>query len=483
MPAVRVRFAPSPTGQLHIGGARTALFNYLFARNQGGTFVLRIDDTDLLRSKEEHTAELLSALKWLGLQWDEGPYFQTRRAALYQKEAFRLLKEGKAYHCYCSTEELEAGRKKARAEGRAYLYPGHCRHLSEAKKQAFINEGRKPVVRITTPDKGRTVVQDLVRGEVCFENSDLDDFIIVKANGLPAYNFASVLDDLDLEISHVIRAEEHLPNTPRQIVIARALGDRLPCFAHVPMILAPDRSKLSKRHGATSVEEFRDLGYLPEALVNYMALLGWSPGENREFFSLKEAALLFELEKVNKTAAIYDTAKLTWMNSQYIMQMEAEQLTALARPWFAKAKLTVEPLSKEELDYLQQVIQALRTRARTLKELAEAADYFYRSDFNYDEKAVKKAFKKEGAEEVLELLTNELKNLEPYEPQAVEKLFQRLGEKHQLSAGRLIQPARVALTGRLGGPELKVIICLLGQKESVLRLKRAQAFVEKELKA
>ncbi len=478
MSDVRVRFAPSPTGELHIGGARTALFNYLFARRVGGTFVLRIDDTDLERSREDFIDKLMSAMKWLGLDWDEGPYYQSQRLDLYRSEAEKLIEEGKAYRCYCSIEELRAGREQARKENRAYLYPGNCRNLDAGQEQAFQAEGRKPVVRIRIPDQGQTVVTDLVRGKVSFENSDLDDFIIVKSNGIPTYNFASVVDDLQLKITHIIRAEEHLSNTPRQIICAEALGLEMPVFAHVPMILAPDRSKLSKRHGATSVEEFRDKGYLPEALVNYMTLLGWSPGGDRELFSLEESIKSFELEKVNKTAAIYDTTKLTWMNSHYIRDAGIKRLTNFARPFFEKENLIGSSLSENDEAYLREVLEAVRERARTLPELADAAAYFYLEDFAYDEKGIKKAFLKENVQETLKRLSDELKCLEPFSAETAEKLFQDLSEEMQLSAGKLIQPARLALTGRLGGPGLFVIIELLGRDKTVERLERARLFIK-----
>jgi len=475
---VRVRFAPSPTGELHIGGARTALFNYLFARRVGGTFVLRIDDTDLERSREDYIDKLMSAMKWLGLDWDEGPYYQSQRLDLYRREVNRIVEEGKAYRCYCSIEELQAGREQARKENKTYLYPGKCRNLTAEEEKDLQAEGRNAVIRIRVPDQGQTVVDDVVRGKVSFENIDLDDFIIVKSNGIPTYNFASVVDDLQLKITHIIRAEEHLSNTPRQIICAKALGLEMPVFAHVPMILAPDRSKLSKRHGATSVEEFRDDGFLPEALVNYMTLLGWSPGGDRELFNLEESIASFELEKVNKTAAIYDTTKLTWMNSHYIRECSIDRLIQFARPFFEKEELIENSLSENELTYLRAVLEAVRERARTLPELADAAAYFYLDDFVYDEKGIKKAFLKEGAVEILKRQAADLKQLEPFNAEAAEQLFHDLSEEMELSAGKLIQPARLALTGRMGGPGLFEIISLLGREKTVKRLEKAISFID-----
>lgn len=484
MTDIRVRFAPSPTGELHIGGARTALFNYLFARRNGGTFVLRIDDTDLERSKEEYIDKLMEAMKWLGLEWDEGPVYQSQRVSEYLSAVNRLLTEKKAYRCYCSVEELTAGRELARKENRAYLYPGTCRSLSPDAEQIKLKEGIKPVVRLLTPDDGETVVKDLIRGEVCFDNSGLDDFIILKSNGQPTYNFASVVDDLQLKISHVIRAEEHLSNTPRQLLCALALGYELPAFAHVSMILAPDRSKLSKRHGATSVEEFRSLGFLPEALINFMALLGWSPGageEGSDIFNLTQMIELFSLEKVGKTAAVYDTEKLTWMNGQYIRDCKLEKLTEEARPFFVKHGFLPETASEDELQYLTKVIALVRERAKTLLELADLSFYLYGDGFSYDQKALEKVFKKEGAANILQDIAELLQELNTFDRHSTESLFNDYCVNNEIPVGKVIQPVRLAVTGLGGGPGLFEIMELLGQEKTVRRLIRATAYIRDEL--
>lgn len=481
MSDVRVRFAPSPTGELHIGGARTALFNYLFIRRIGGTFVLRIDDTDLERSKEDYIDKLMASMSWLGLDWDEGPYYQSKRLDQYSGEAEKLLTEGKAYRCYCSIDELASGRETAKKENRSYLYPGTCRNLTAEEEKKFLNEGRKPVIRLRIPETGTTLVKDEIRGIVSFENSDLDDFIIIKSNGLPTYNFASVVDDLQLNITHIIRAEEHLSNTPRQQLCAVALGYEMPIFAHVPMILAPDRSKLSKRHGATSVEEFRDQGFLPEALINYITLLGWSPGGDKEIFSLDESIQTFSLQKVNKTAAIYDTAKLTWMNSHYIREYDLDQLAGAALPFFQKKGLIEDKPGKEELDYYKKVLETVRERAKTLVELADASTYFYDDQFTYDQKGVKKAFTKADVSDLLRHAAQELEALDSFSGTDAEKTFESLCEKLELSAGRLIQPTRLAITGRMGGPGLFDIMNLLGREKTVERLKSAAEYIDKEL--
>ena len=477
MPEVRVRFAPSPTGELHIGGARTALFNYLFVRAAGGTFVLRIDDTDLERSRSDYIDKLIDSMRWLGLDWDEGPYYQSKRLEEYSREAERLLLEKKAYRCYCSIEELAAGRDKARKENRSYLYPGTCRNLETEEEIGFQKENRKPVIRLKTPDHGSTIVKDAIRGDVSFENSDLDDFIIIKSNGLPTYNFASVVDDLQMKITHIIRAEEHLSNTPRQQLCAVALGCEMPVFAHVPMILAPDRSKLSKRHGATSVEEFRDSGFLPEALINYMTLLGWSPGGDMEIFSLEDTIRSFSLNKVNKTAAIYDTAKLTWMNSHYIREYDLDKLAEIAFPFFKQKNLLSEKLTTEEFVYFRAVIDTVRERARTLVELTEAAAYFYEDHFEYDEKGIKKVFMKEGTAELLRHVVGELGLLKRFDREITEQKFNDLVVNLDISLGQLIQPARLAITGRTGGPGLFEIIELLGRDRTIKRLERAGEFI------
>ncbi len=479
MGSVRVRFAPSPTGELHIGGARTALFNYLFARANKGTFILRIDDTDLERSRDDYTEALLEAMRWLGLDWDEGPYYQSRHLEDYRSKANRLLEEGKAYRCFCTPEELAEGREQARKAGKPYLYPGTCRELPPEKIEARLQEGHSHVLRLRIPVGGETVVDDLIRSQVRFSNRDLDDFIIIKSNGSPTYNFASVVDDEALKITDVIRAEEHLSNTPRQQICLEALGYKKPRYAHVPMILAPDRSKLSKRHGATSVEEFRSDGYLPEALINYMALLGWSPGEE-EIIPLSKMITLFSLERVNKTAAIYDTTKLTWMNGQYLRMITRERLAAEALPFYEDAGLLQTPLEGEAAEYYQRVAAAVHDRVRTLAEMAAASTYFYRQVDSYDDKGVKKHFRKEGSAALLRRAADTLRTLEPFALDTIEAAYRSLSEELGVSTGRLIHPTRLAISGRTMGPGLFEIIVLLGRETTVERLEKAALWIEQE---
>lgn len=486
---VRVRFAPSPTGNLHIGGARTALFNYLFARAKGGQFVLRLEDTDFERRIEGAEEGILESLRWLGLDWDEGPdiggpagpYRQSERLELYRREAEKLLASGQAYPCYCTPEELAAEREEARRAGRAPRYSGRCRSLAPEERAAKKAAGIKPALRLKVPQDGQTVVEDLIRGRVVFENATLDDFIIMKSNGVPTYNFACAVDDVLMGITHVIRAEEHLSNTPKQILVYRALGYPVPAFAHVPMILAPDRSKLSKRHGATGVEEFRSQGYLPEALFNYLALLGWSPGDEREILSREEIIREFSLEAVSKHAAIYDLQKLTWLNSQYINRVSIDRLLELALPFMRNAGLVGETLTAREEAYVRKVLEAVRSRARTLVELTDMVTYFFRDEFSYDPQGVKKFFTTPGVADLLRKGKEVLAGVEPFGVAETEAAYRRLIEQEGISGGALIHPTRLALTGRTVGPGLFDVIALLGKERCLKRLERAATWIEQNV--
>ncbi|MDD2555937.1 MAG: glutamate--tRNA ligase [Syntrophaceticus sp.] len=482
---IRVRFAPSPTGNLHIGGARTALFNWLFARHNGGSLILRIDDTDRERSTEESTRGILSALRWLGLDWDEGPdaggsygpYYQSQRSEFYTEASQELLEQGMAYKCYCTADELADRRKQARAEGKAPRYDGRCRELTAQERAEKESEGYRSVLRLCVPDTGETKVPDLLRGDVAFNNDVLDDFIIMKSDGTPTYNFACVIDDAKMHISHIIRAEEHLSNTPKQILIYKALGYPLPVFAHVSMILAPDHSKLSKRHGATSVEEFRALGYLPEALINYLALLGWSPEGEEEILSLSELVRQFSMERVGKTAAIYDVKKLTWMNGHYLNKKDMDDVIDLVIPYFQERNLIPQQLNTEEMAYLRQVVGAVRTRVKTLAEVADASEYFYKDDFSYEEKGVRKHFRKENAAEYLKKASEKLADIEEFDLETTENAYRELSEELGVKAGAIIHPTRMALSGRTMGPGLFDIMVILGKDKTMERLNRAIDFI------
>ncbi|NLI69444.1 MAG: glutamate--tRNA ligase [Firmicutes bacterium] len=478
MPTVRVRFAPSPTGELHIGGARTALFNWLYARKKNGVFILRIDDTDAERSREEYWTGIIEAMNWLGLDWDEGPdrggdygpYVQSERYTSYMKEINRLLETGKAYHCYCSKEKLERGREEARRQGKPYVYPGTCRKLDRAPEG---DRGVKPVVRLRTPDTGQTVVHDRIRGEVSFDNSILDDFIILKSDGVPTYNFASVVDDWEMKISHVIRAEEHLSNTPRQQLVAEALGYSLPVYAHVPMILAPDRSKLSKRHGATSVQEFKNKGFLPEALINYLALLGWSPPGEEEILPLGRIIDYFTLDRVVKTAAIYDIKKIIWINGHYIRESPTQKMAALSIPFLQQAGLLPASVSSSDMSRVNDIFAALSDRVKTIEEFVDASTYFFKKDFDYDEEAARKVLGKEDARDNLRLFIDGLKAMDDFSRDSIQKMMDELFAKHEISPGRLNRPVRIAISGRPIGPELIDIILILGRDETIRRCEKA----------
>lgn len=490
MAKVRVRFAPSPTGKLHIGGARTALFNWLFARKEGGSFILRIEDTDVSRSQAETVPLILEALAWLHLDWDEGPdkggpcqpYAQSERLEIYTREAKRLLAEDKAYLCYCTPEELAGWRQKAQKEGAVAPYGYRCRNLSPAEREAQAALGRKPVVRLKAPLTGETVVRDLIRGEVTFQNEVLGDFILLKSNGMPTYNFACVVDDHAMGITHVIRAEEHLSNTPRQILLCQALGYSLPFFAHVPMILAPDRSKLSKRHGATSVEELREEGYLPEAVVNYLALLGWSPEDTEEIIPLSELKERFSLERVSRNPAIYDLKKLGWINGHYLKSLDLEVITSRTVPFLqAKGFLPPGEPTPEAYQKVKEAVGAVRDRVRTLTEVAKAAAYFFETDFSYEEKGVTKYFQPERAG-ILQAAREKLEKTEPFTLENVETAYRELSGELGIKTAELFHPTRLALTGRTMGPGLFEIMVVLGKEECLRRLERAISFILEQQK-
>lgn len=485
MEEIRVRFAPSPTGYLHIGGARTALFNYFFAKRYGGKFILRIEDTDRERFKEDSVKQIISSLKWLGIEWDEGPeiggrygpYFQSERLELYRREAQRLVEEGKAYYCFCTEEETVMERKIQNSIKVPYRYSGKCSTLSKEEIEANIKMGKPYVIRIKLPRKGITEVSDLIRGTVSFDNSQLDDYIILKSNNMPTYNFACVVDDHWMKINHVIRAEEHLSNTPKQILMYKALGYEIPKFAHISMILAPDRSKLSKRHGATSVEEFKEQGYLKEAIVNYLTLLGWAPGGNEEIFSIENTVKKFSLDRVSKTAAIYDINKLSWINGNYLRSLDIDYITRETIPFFIEKGLISEDEIEYKYNYIKRVVSAVREKVKLLSEIADASEYFFKDIDEYDPKGVEKRFKKDN---VVELLTKgklALEKASDFSVEAVEKVYRDLIDELGIKGGDIIHPTRLALSGRTVGPGLFDIISILGKEECLRRMDKAIEFI------
>lgn len=463
---VRTRFAPSPTGALHIGGARTAIFNWLFARHYGGKFILRIEDTDRARSTEESLSEILDAMTWLGLNWDEGPFRQSERLSIYQGYAEKLLGSGKAYRCYCTPEELEKRRKEAEKEGRVYRYEGTCRSL----KSHFSD---KPfAIRLATPEVGNIEVEDLIRGIISFDAKEIDDFVIQKTDGFPTYNFAVVIDDATMDITHVIRGDDHIANTPKQVLIYEALSQNIPKFAHVSMILGSDKTRLSKRHGATSVIAYREMGYLPEAIVNYLARLGWSYGD-QEIFSEEELIEKFTLDSVGKGAAIFNPEKLLWLNGWYIRNKRAEEIAELVIPFLQKKGFQVALDER-----LIKMVNVLRERAKTLVELADSADYFFADEIKCEE-AARKKFLTPDALPILEDLINKLSSLTDFTVPELRKIFGEITEKRGSKLVQIAQPTRVALTGGTVSPGIFEVIEILGRDKVIERLKRAAQIISK----
>lgn len=485
MSEVRVRFAPSPTGYLHIGGARTALFNWLFAHKMGGKLILRIEDTDTERLKEDSVSQILTSLKWLGINWDEGPevggdcgpYYQSERLDIYKKYAEQLLAEGKAYYCFCTPADLEAQREKQRAAKQPFRYARTCRDLSKEEVEQRIAAGESYSVRVKIPLEGTITVHDLIHGDVTFNMDQFDDFVIVKSNGMPTYNFAVVVDDHLMGMTHVLRAEEHLSNTPKQLLIYEALGWEPPKFGHMPMILAPDRSKLSKRHGATSVEEFRSQGYLAEAIVNYLTLLGWGPGDERELFTLNETVDLFELEQMSKKAAIYDTKKLTWMNGQYLSELPLEKILPEAKAFFIKDGLVTEDWFTAHEEYFAKLVDVVRVRVKTLQEVADASTYFFKDITEYDAKGVAKHFKPESVA-ILEQCIAAIEADDVYDLATTEAAYNKIAADNDLSLGKVIHPTRLALTGRTVSPGMFDVMVLLGKEKTLNRLNKAVEYIK-----
>ena len=459
--AVKVRFAPSPTGFLHIGGVRTALFNWLYAKNHGGKFVLRIEDTDLSRSTEESIEEILESMRWLGLDWDEGPFRQTERQGIYSQKVGQLLSAGKAYHCYCTPEELDRKRSEAQKAGNKPKYDGTCRERPDSP------EGAPSVIRFKAPIEGTVVVEDLLRGKVVFDIAELDDVIIQRTDGTPTYNFVVVVDDSEMGITHVIRGDDHLSNTPRQCLLYDALDFKRPQFSHISMILGQDKSRLSKRHGATSALAYRDMGYLPDAMINYLARLGWSHGD-QEIFSRDELIKYFSFDSVNTSAAIFDADKLSWVNEQYIQSTPPEELAQHLEPHLVKTRILSEDhdLSPQEI---AKVIPCLNQRAKTLVEMAEKSAFFFKKEVEFDEKARNK-FLTEDARPLLEKVIAGFSTLDDFSVENIETLFKKIVEEEGMKLGKLAQPVRVALTGTTVSPGIYDVILLLGKEETLKRL-------------
>jgi len=464
--SVRTRFAPSPTGYLHIGSARTALFSYLFARKHGGEFVLRIEDTDRARSTEEAVQVILDSMAWLGLDYDEGPFFQTQRFDRYREVIDQLLEAGHAYHCYCTPEELDAMRAEATANKQKPRYNGFWRERKESPPV-----GIEPVVRFKNPLEGKVIINDAVKGEIVVDNRELDDLIIMRSDGTPTYNLTVVVDDIDMAITHVIRGDDHVNNTPRQINIMSALGATLPVFAHLPMILGEDGKRMSKRHGAVSVMQYQTEGYLPKALLNYLVRLGWSH-HDQELFTEDEMRKLFSLEAVNRSGAVFDSKKLDWVNQHHLQEMKSTDLGTALLPYVQT--LNVDGLGNPAI---ADVANLLRDRGKTLVEIASAANYFYQAPQSYDEKAVKKQFKADTAA-ILDAASTALAAMSDWQPDAIQQVLNDVVAQMDIGFGKLGLPLRIAVTGGTASPALDQTLALIGQQSVIERIDKASAFCQ-----
>ena len=475
---VRVRFAPSPTGFPHVGNIRTALFNWLFARHNDGVFIVRIEDTDVARKVEGALEGILGGLRWLGLDWDEGPevggkygpYFQSQRLDLYREAAKRLVAQGDAYHCYCSPERLAEIRAEQQKRKLSLGYDRHCRDLTEAERQQRETEGITPVVRFKMPLEGRTSFDDVIWGEVTVENSTLDDYVLFKSDGYPTYHLANVVDDHLMEISHVLRAEEWLPSVPRHKLLYKALGYEMPQLAHLSMILGPDRSKLSKRHGAVSIIEYQEQGYLPEAMVNFLALLGWSLDDKTDIIARDELVKHFSLERVSKTAAIFNHEKLDWMNGVFLRELSHEELLSKIMPFLERGLpgRVKRPVSE---DYAGRIVPLIRERINTLAEAATYADFFFLDELEYDAPLlVGKKMTAETTLKALEAAREKLSSLESFDHDSLESTLRPLAEELGLKAGQLFNPLRVATTGRIAAPPLFETMMVLGKERCLKRI-------------
>ena len=481
---VRVRFAPSPTGHPHVGNIRTALFNWLYARHSGGTFIVRIEDTDVARRVEGALEGILDGLRWLGLDWDEGPevrgkygpYFQSQRLDLYREATQRLVEQGNAYPCYCPPERLVELRAEQQKKKQSIGYDRYCRNLSEAERQQREKEGITPVVRFKMPLEGQTSFSDIIWGEVTVENSTLDDYVLLKSDGYPTYHLANVVDDHFMEISHVLRAEEWLPSVPRHKLLYQALGYEMPHLAHLPMILGPDRSKLSKRHGAVSITEYREKGYLPEAMVNFLALLGWSLDDKTDIIPRDELVKHFSLERISKTAAVFNQEKLDWMNGVFLRELSHEELLRKVTPFLESGlpEKVKRPISQE---YVSRIVPLIQERINTLAEAATYADFFFLNELEYDASLlIGKKMTPETALNALKAAREKLSSLESFDHDALEGALRPLAEELGLKAGQLFGTLRVATTGRTAAPPLFGTMTVLGKERC---LKRITAAVEK----
>jgi nondiscriminating glutamyl-tRNA synthetase len=475
---IRVRFAPSPTGPFHIGGARSALFNWLLAKKFNGKFIMRIEDTDLERSTKESEEGIKEALRWLGITWDEGtdvggpygPYRQTERLDTYDTYTKQLLENGQAYYCYCSEEEIDAERQAQLDKGENPRYGGRCRHLTEEEKADFIKRGVKPTVRFHVKENQQIMFKDMVRDTVSFDSNGVGDFVIVKSDGVPVYNYAVVVDDALMKITHVIRGEEHLSNTPRQVVLYEALGFAPPVFGHISLILGTDRTKMSKRHGATAVDSYRKLGYLPEAIVNFLALLGWSPGGEKEFFSIEELIQEFSMERVAKNPAVFDVDKLNYISAQYIKKADPELITELALPHLKEAGYIGDGISGEKKQWLIEVVTLLQEYISYAAEIVNHIDIFFNDNVEFENDEAMQVLKDADVPAVMESFREKLTALEVVDAPSVKALLKSITKELKLGGKKVFMPLRVALTGKMHGPDLDKVVALLGTERIINRL-------------
>jgi glutamyl-tRNA synthetase len=478
MTGPRVRFAPSPTGYLHVGGARTALFNWLFARRHRGTFVLRIEDTDAERSSDAMVAGILEGMRWLGLDWDEGPgvggphapYFQTQRFARHREVATMLVAAGRAYKCYCRPEILTEKREAAEKAGGAWKYDRTCLSLSEAEQRAREAGGLQPAIRFKVPE-GRTSYHDHVRGDITFDHDQLEDFVILRSNGMPIYHLSVVADDIDMAITHVIRGDDHISNTPKHILLWQALGKTPPAFAHVPLILGTDKKKLSKRHGMTSVTEYERIGYLPDAMVNFLALLGWSPGGNRELLTRAELVEAFDLDAISGGAAVFDPDKLDWFNTQYLGRLSPDDLVARVTPLFQAAGMWRDDLEGPRRDWLGRVLRLVLPRVKRLPDFVGQASPFLTEGVAYDPDAVRKHLTLADLDEQVSALAVALdSDADPWDEATIERVLRGVADARRIKAATLIHAARIAATGKAVSPGIFEVLALLGKPLTLARL-------------
>ena len=469
----RVRFAPSPTGYLHVGGARTALFNWLFARHFGGTLILRIEDTDFERSSEEMVEGILTGMRWLGLNWDEGPFFQSRRLDLYKQTAEKLLASGHAYHCFCTKAELEQRRAEAAAAGRPPMYDRRCRGIAPAEAAARRAAGEAAAVRFAVPDGGVTAFEDAVFGRVEFANAEIEDFVLLRSDGIPTYHLSVVADDMDMRLTHIIRGADHISNTPKQVLQYQALGAELPVFAHVPLILGPDKTRLSKRHGATSVIAYKEMGIVPEAFRNFLALLGWTPGsehKDREIFSSDDLIRLFSLDGISKSNAVFNNDKLAWFNTEYIRAYDAQKLLPLIQDEWTAVSFVPNRSEREILA----AIELLKPRARSLKDFATTFCAYFSDTFAFDPAAVAKFLKDAETRSLLTELAARYDESAEFTEASTEQILRAFAEEKGVKAGALINGSRVALTGQAVAPSLFAVMVALGKERVVARLAAAK---------